>query len=139
MALISINKNPSQRELRQFGLMFFPAFLAMIAWITYRATGSWIVPSICLGLAVLSLALGAMAPAAMRSIWIVTMYVTFPIGFVISHVLMAIVYYLVVTPAGLLLRLFKGDPLQRSADPAAKSYWIRRPDQPDSERYFRQF
>ena len=139
MALITINKNPSQRELRQFGLLFFPAFAAMIAWIAYRATGQWPIPGICLGLAGLSIALGALAPSAMRPIWIVTMYVTFPIGFVISHILMAIVYYLVLTPAGLLLRLFKGDPLQRRADPAASTYWIRRPEQPDPERYFRQF
>ena len=123
MALITINKNPEPRELRQFGLLFFPAFMAMIAWITYRVTGQWTIPGICLGLAGLAFLLGALAPAAIRPIWIVTMYLTFPIGFVISHVLMAIVYYLILTPAGLLLRLFKGDPLQRKADPTATTYW----------------
>ena len=139
MALININANPSRCELRQFGLLFFPAFLAMIAWISYRATGAWFVPGACLGLSAGSIALGIVAPAALRPIWLVTIYVTFPIGFVISHVLMAMVYYLVLTPAGLLLRVFKGDPLRREVDPAAGTYWIRRPEQPDPERYFRQF
>jgi hypothetical protein len=139
MALLTINRNPSTRELRSFGLLFFPAFLAMVAWISYRASGSWIGPGICAGLAFSTVTMAVTVPAALRSVWLLTMCVTYPIGFVISHILMAFAYYLVLTPAGVLLRLAKGDPLRRAADPAARSYWVRRPEQPDPERYFRQF
>ena len=67
------------------------------------------------------------------------MYVTFPIGLVLSHVIIAFIYYVVLTPAGLLLRLFKGDLLARAYDPSATTYWIKRTPQTDTSRYFRQF
>ncbi|WP_197287611.1 hypothetical protein [Streptomyces apocyni] len=38
-------------------------------------------------------------------------------------VLLAIVYYLVVTPIGLLARV-TSDPLTRRWDPKAESYWV---------------
>ncbi|NGO77800.1 hypothetical protein G6045_19365 [Streptomyces sp. YC504] len=38
-------------------------------------------------------------------------------------VLLAVVYYLVVTPIGLLARATR-DPLTRSWDPKAESYWV---------------
>ena len=38
-------------------------------------------------------------------------------------VLLALVYYLVVTPIGLLTRAIK-DPLSRGWDPVAASYWV---------------
>lgn len=139
MALISIDMNPPRRQLRQFGLVFFPAFMGLLGWILTRATGSITAGIVCWSLAPLVFLLGAFAPAAVRPFWIVSMCVSFPIGFVISHVVIALVYYVVLTPAGLLLRLFKGDPLKRAWDPAVESYWIKRPPEATVERYFRQF
>jgi len=139
MALVSINLTPSRRELRQFGLFFFPAFAALLGWILLRATGSWSVAGTLWGIGSAAILLGAVAPAAVRPIWVATMLVTYPIGLVLSHVAIGIVYYLVVTPVGLLLRLFKGDPLHRAWDPDATSYWIRRKPPADVDRYFKQF
>ena len=94
----------------------------------------------------MAIQLAALVPAVgffylplLRGAYVGLAYVTYPIGFVISHLLVGFVYYFVITPAGLLLRLFKGDPLKRAADPAATTYWVKRPEQPSVERYFRQF
>jgi hypothetical protein len=67
------------------------------------------------------------------------MYLAFPIGWTVSHVLLAVTYYLVLTPIGLIMRAVGRDPMRRRLDPEAKSYWIEhRPDR-DPSRYFRQY
>ena len=62
-----------------------------------------------------------------------------PIGWVVSHVLMAIAFYGVITPIGLLLRLAGRDLLEQRLDREAKSYWQPRRPVTDRRRYFRQF
>ena len=135
--MIAFNTTPTKRELRQFGLLFFPAFLAMVAWIAYRSTDSWMVAKVVAPLALISIVLGLVRPSAVTPFWLITL--TFPIGFVVSHVLITVAFYGILTPAGFLLRLFKGDLLHRAADPQAESYWVKRPEHPGKERYFRQF
>lgn len=53
------------------------------------------------------------------------------LGAVVTPVVMALVFFLAVTPTALLLRLFGKDPLNRRFDPSAESYWIAR--DPDSD------
>jgi hypothetical protein len=67
-------------------------------------------------------------------------YLAWPIGFVVSHVVLALVYYLVLTPIGLAMRVFGYDPMRREFDRSAESYWIARDTaEIKAERYFRQF
>ena len=49
---------------------------------------------------------------------------------IVSPVALAVMFFLVVTPTGLLMRLLGKDPLRLKRDPGAKSYWIAR-DPPD--------
>ena len=65
-------------------------------------------------------------------------YATYPVGFVISHVVLALVYFLVLTPIGLTMRLFGHDPLSRKFDPGARSYWKPRHETKPTESYFNQ-
>jgi hypothetical protein len=59
---------------------------------------------------------------------------------VVSHVVLAIVYYLVVTPIGLVMRLVGYDAMKRRFDGEATTYWVHRPDNAaDAKSYFRQF
>ena len=138
MALITINTSPSKRELRWFGLMFlaFFAIVGALAWWQFEAprAAGWI-----LGSAAVVTAIYYAVPMARIPIYLGWLYAAFPIGWTISHLLMAIVYYLVMTPTGLLMRLFRYDPMNRRFDRAAKSYWIDHATATDKRRYFRQF
>ena len=67
------------------------------------------------------------------------MYAVYPIGWTVSHLALAVVYYLVVTPIGLLMRLFGRDPMRRKFDPSATTYWQPHESPDEPERYFRQF
>ena len=62
-----------------------------------------------------------------------------PIGWTISHAVLALLYYLLFTPIGLIIRLFGRDPMQRRLDRSAATYWVPHNQDRDAGRYFRQF
>ena len=139
MALIEINRNPSRHELRQFAGIWFPAMMAFIGWMIWRKAE---LPSIAIAVwsvgAVVSVA-GWFVPAFMRWVYVGWMLAVFPIGWTVSHTLLAAIFYLVLTPIGLVARLSGRDRLRLRWDRSAKSYWIPHATMTDSKRYFRQF
>ena len=137
--MIDLIKDPTRRQLRQFGGIFLPAALAVVAILVRRSGASWTVPDILYALAVFSVLIALWRPAWLRVPFLGLQYLAYPIGFVLSHVLMAVVYFGVVTPVGLLVRTFKGDLLERAFDPKASTYWTSREGPASVERYFRPY
>jgi hypothetical protein len=59
---------------------------------------------------------------------------------VVNPLVMALMFYLTILPIGLLMRLFRKDPLSLKRDPRASSYWIeRRPPGPAPDTMRKQF
>jgi hypothetical protein len=136
--MLPINRHPTGRELRSFGilLVIFVALLGgLVLWRTDSATWA---RTIWIGGGLLALTYH-LAPAARRPIYVGWMYAAFPIGWAISHLLMALIYYGVLTPIGWALRARGRDPLQRRFDRSARTYWVQYTPQRDIERYFKQF
>ena len=79
------------------------------------------------------------SPAFARAFYIGWVLAAEPIGWTISSLIMAIVFYLVVTPIGLAMRLVGRDPMTRRLEPDAPSYWHQRKPVTDIKQYFRQF
>ena len=79
-------------------------------------------------------------PVALRPVRTVWMAVAFALGFVMTRVLLTVVFALTVVPIGLALRVLGKDPLHRRPDPEAATYWVARddgrPDRESLERYF---
>ena len=48
------------------------------------------------------------------------------LGAIISPIIMGIIFFLVVTPTGLILRIMGKDLLNKKYDKKKKSYWIKR-------------
>jgi len=137
--MISINWHPTNRELRQFAGIWFPAFWVIVGLLVAPRTGWWhIVLPVWVAVAALSIA-GLIWPRLMRPIFVAWIVGAFPIGWTVSHLLLAAVYYLLITPLGLIMRLIGRDKLQMRLDKDAASYWIQRPPPPPVSRYFRQF
>ena len=139
MSIVQINRDPTLRELRQFGFIWmgFVAFFGAVAWFKFEspplARGLWIA-------AVVVPVLGWAVPSVMRLVFVGMSYLAWPIGFVVSHVVLALVYYGVLTPIGLLIRIFGYDSMKRKHDPEASTYWVERiAARVDAKRYFRQF
>jgi len=136
--MIQIVHNPTGRQLTVFGLLWLAAFgiLGTMAWwrtsLSATAYGFWTI-------AALVPAVGFLWPSALRIVYLLSAYITFPIGFVVSFVILAMVYYLVLTPIGLVMRLTGYDPMQRRFNRDAKTYWTPREQDESTEQYFRQF
>ena len=75
----------------------------------------------------------------MRGVYVVWMAAVFPIGWLVSHLLLAAIYYLVITPIGIMMRVCGYDPMQRRWDRQATTYWKPRRDTDDPKRYFKQY
>ena len=139
MALLEINRNPPERELRQFAGIWFPAFFLVIGLIAGYKFGLWsIVLPVWAVVAVVAF-VGIVRPKLVRPIYLGWMYAAYPIGWTVSHVVLGITWYLVITPIGLIMRMTGRDPMHRRIDKQAASYWIERGEAPPRSRYFRQF
>ena len=75
----------------------------------------------------------------MRRVFVAWRWAAFPIGWAISHLLLVVIYYLVITPIGLVMRAAGYDPLERRIDRQAATYWTPRKPQGEPASYFRQF
>lgn len=136
--MIDVNWNPSRRDVKIFAILFVLFFVLVAYWV-YRGTDSATAAGVTFAAGAAIGVGGFFLPNLMRYVYIVWMAAVLPIGFVVSHLILAFIFYLVVTPVGLLMRVCGYDPMHRRFDKEATSYWIRREAQPKSEQYFRQF
>ncbi len=136
--LIEIDRNPSPRVLHWFGRLL--VLFVILVGILVRE--HWEAPRTAL---TIWCAGGLLAtvfwifPRLRRRIYVGWIYAVYPIGWTVSHLLLALAYYFVLSPIGLILRLFREDPLERKPDFAVNSYWKRRKQREDSLQYFKQF
>jgi hypothetical protein len=122
---------------RSFGLVFAAVFLAIGLWPLVRGgtLRAW-APAVAVAFLVAALARPSLL-APLNRLW--TRFGLL-LGKVTTPIVMGILFYLVVTPTGLLMRLFGKDPLRLSRDPEAGSYWIQRePPGPSPETMSNQF
>jgi hypothetical protein len=148
MALIAVNWKPDRRQLRWFGLFCVIGFGGIGTLIFFKqglfgfefaeATAT-LTARVLWGLAAVCGVLAGILPAALRPLYVVLTAISLPIGFVLSHVLMAGVFYGLLTPVGLFFRMTGRDPLERKFDRSAKTYWVPRERVTDVKRYYRQF
>ena len=136
--MIELTRKPTTQALRWFGvimLVFFSAFAAM-AYFKLHARG------FAYGLA----GAGALLCVVFYSVrglrvpmYLAWMRVFFPLGWIVSHAILAVIYYAIVTPIGFVLRLLRYDPMRRRFDRRAQSYWIPSRHDADLSQYFRQY
>ena len=135
--MIAIQWNPSTKQLRQFAGIWFPAFCGLVGWSIGQKTGHWSEVEIGWVLAGLLSVGGLVLPALIRPIFVGLILLTFPIGWVVSHLLLGLIFYGVVTPIGLILKISGHDPLQLKK-PSGNSVWKTSVGKTDATRYLRQ-
>lgn len=136
--MIEMSRKPTPQALRWFGLILL-VFFAMVATVVYFKLHERTVAGVLVGIGA-ALALLFYAVRSLR----VPMYLAwnrifFPIGWLVSHTIVAVIYYALVTPIGFVMRLSGYDPMRRRFDRRAKSYWIAVQRESDLTQYFRQY
>ena len=139
MSLIEINWNPKHKELRNFAIIALIASL-IIALLLYVLKGVRIQWAVIIFAAGFGIFISSFASLRLtRIIYLGLILVTFPIGWVISMILLTAFYFLLLMPLGFIFRLLGRDPLCRRFDPDAKSYWLVRREPDSLDRYFHQY
>jgi len=130
-------KPPPPKMLRQFAGLFLVFFLGLAGWRAWRGQADqW-----ALALAALAIAVGVLGlvrPSAVRFIYTAWMVVAFPIGWTVSRVALAIVFFAVITPVALFFKVTGRDELRLRKDRAPASYWKPKPGPENVREYFRQ-
>jgi cytochrome c biogenesis factor len=127
-----------RRELRKFAfaLTGVAAVFALLLLWRRRETASDVF-FVLSGYALLS---ALLFPPAIRPVRWALLKIGHALGWFNTRLILILLFYLVFTPIGLLLRLFGKDLLNRRLDPDAATYWVDREKEPfDPKRYERQF
>ena len=108
---------------RGFGLVIAAALVILSLWpLAEGGPFLWWSAAMALGFAALAIfAPGLLAP--LNRIWF---RFGLLLGAVTAPLVMALLFFLVVTPTGLIMRALGKDPLRRKSDRSATSHWIRR-------------
>ncbi len=136
--MIRIERNPTRRQLTVFGLLWL-AFFGILGGTSWWKSGSLAEAGVLWAVAVVIPAAGLIWPEVLRSVFLGMSFATFPIGWGASHVLLALVYYVVLTPIGLFRRFIANDPMRRRFDRDVETYWTPHETEEGTERYFKQF
>ena len=126
-------KKADKKALRNFGFVMAGAFgiiAALLFW-KQRAAAPWMAG----GFALFG-GLGLIAPIVLKPIYIVWMTFAHYLSFVMTYVILTLFYYIILTPVGLLMRLFGKDLLAKRFPGGKDTYWVPAQVYPDEiERY----
>lgn len=129
-----MSKSVTRKELRQFGLIMATGIILIFGllfpWIGDRPSPIWplqwppewprnwpviIASSLCLT--------GFILPILLKPLYWVWMKIGAVLGWINTRIILSVIFYLVIFPAGLVMRLFN-DPMARRFDKNASSYRI---------------
>ena len=113
----SLNKQSD----RNFGLVF-AAFFLIITCLKYYSSGS--VSYIFIGLMVICIILAIFTPSVLRPFNTVWLKFGLLLNKIMSPIIMSIVFFLVVTPIGICMRVLGKRPLNIGSGPKQNTYWL---------------
>lgn len=115
----------TRQAVRSFGLTV-GVLLALIGAVLWWRNG-WVATPWVYGWSGVGLALvllGLVWPRGLTPVYRVWMGLAVVLGFVMTRVILSLVFFAVVTPIALVFRLLRRDPLSRKPDPEQPTYWL---------------
>jgi hypothetical protein len=136
--MLPINRHPAVRELRAFARLWLPLFVAVLGGVIWWRTGwlagaivAWSVGAVLVGAVLASREIA-------RIVFVGLLTITYPIGMVVSSIVLAFMFYAVFTPFGFLMRLGVRDALRLKRRDAV-SHWTPYKQSDEPEQAFRQY
>ena len=134
MTLFVTELNPDDRRLRQFAVLL--ALLLTVLAIVL--TGNSAAITLAIVMALMLLVVGFADVSKLRIPYRCWMIVTAPLRWFTGEVVLLIVYFVVITPMALMLRVVHRDALQLRPQPDTETYWTPRSPSRDVRQYYRQ-
>ena len=132
--------NPARRTLRQFAVLWLLLFGLLTLYHLAVHDEKAFTPALVLGvLGVLLAPLGMVRPEFFRPLFVGSMVAALPLNYVASQLVLALIFYGMFMPLGLLFRPARRDSLDRRFCPEQRSYWTAKPVAEDPRSYLRQF
>ncbi len=136
--MIRVNRTPSPETLRQFAWIVLPAFVALFGALLWWRSGNLANAAVAWGIgAVVALAAVSSREVA-RQLFVGLQVVTYPIGLLVSTVVLAFLFYAVFTPLAVVMRLAGRDAL-RLQQRDASTNWVPYEQKDDPADAFRQY
>lgn len=119
--------------------LFIMAFIIALSFVSFKfaSANKQIIGDLLLCIALLLFAIGILRPKVLKPVYACWMILAKAISGLITAVLLILVFYLVVTPIGLFLRLCGKDLLRLKID-GSSSYWLKKEDI-NKESYLKQY
>lgn len=126
----------SRENLRKFGRVMFFCLTAfgLILFLKQKPLFKilWL-------LGILFLTAAQICPLSLKHIYRIWMKLAFCLGWLNSRLILFAIYYFVITPIGLLARIFRKDFLGLKIESDRDSYWIKIEDSHNKDTYERLF
>ena len=138
MTWSDIPLNPAEKTLRQFAAAWLVFFLGSGAH-QYLVRGHHRL-GLALGAAALSFGiLGLIKPVKIQWLFTSCMRLAFPIGWLVSQLMLLLMFYCLITPVAVFFRFRGRDVLGRKPNPDQASFWLPTTPPTDVRGYFRQY
>lgn len=108
------------KDLRKFAITMTVVLGLLSALTWYHGSGSF---PYLLGLTVAFLGFGFMKPMLLRPVYLGWMALAFVLGFVMTRVILSLMFYTVFSIGGLIIKILGKDMLDERYDPDADTYW----------------
>jgi hypothetical protein len=129
---------PTSATLRQFAVCWM-LFVGLLAFRVGGRHEQFVVGVVLAALAGGFGLAGLVWPAAVRPLFLTLTVATFPIGWVVSRMLLAVLFYGLFTPVGWVMRWWGRDALDLRPQAGRSTYWEPKLAAENSRRYFRPF
>jgi hypothetical protein len=103
--------DPDKKTLRQFGVTLGVAFLVIAGVLFLRQ--KYVGAAWCSVVAGAFLIAGAVSPVSLGTVYIGCMRFASILERISTRIVLILLFYLIITPFGLVMRLFRADPLER--------------------------
>ena len=139
-----VSWNPDVAERRKFArslVIGFPCIALVLLLAGWFKTGAWkIQPPLFIGGAGFAIGLVLLAlPAISRPFYVIWYGLACAMGLVVGNILLAVVFYILITAVGLAMRMAGKCSISKPVDKNAPTYWNDAKPVTDPARYYRQF
>jgi hypothetical protein len=129
---------PTTRQLYEFAAIGAAILIALAAWQAmhnraFASAAMYSAAALLLGI------IGFRRPRWLAHIFATWLFLTSPLSWLVSAVLLALVFYGIFTPLSFLFKLLGRESLDRRIRTDQDTYWRVKPAAKDIRRYFQQF